>query len=815
MHKLLKRQKRRACKDSVDGALDIERLQELVNAAYEEADTERKMTQRSLSLMSDEMRELNDGIKDEAKARLQAQMQLMAAIESLDQAFSVFDSDDCLVVCNKNYLDFWMTGAEHLVKPGMTFEEILKIRFDHVLTDDQRSVGRDVWVAERVQRHITPRAPWEQQLSDGRWILTGETVTEDGGLVTIHNDITNFKQREQEALENERLLERQNSVLMELTKSPALSTGDLDTAFKEITEAAAKVVNVERVSIWMFNEDHTKIVCEDLYELGLDQHSKPPDFRATDYPNYFRALGENRTIAVDDVTSDPRKSELSEHFLKPLKVNSVIDAPIRGLGSIEGTICFGHVGPNRQWQQHESDFASSLADLVSMALKARDRELVQQEILTAKESLQRHNDVLVSLAKSQALANGDLDTALHEITEAAANVLEVERVGIWMIYADTSKFQCLDLFEKSANRHTQVPDFEAEKYPNYFKALKEQRTIAVSDVYTDPRKAGYAEELLKPRNISSVIDAPIRGLGCLEGVITIGHVGPKREWKDHESSFVTSLADLVSLAFRARDREHSRKEMLTAKEQAEAANKAKSEFLANMSHELRTPLNAVIGFSEILRQEGADKIDGDLRRQYAQDINDGGQHLLSLISDILDLSKIEAGKLELHEEKIDLKEATEASLHLIRQKALQSELELIVNIPENIPYLWADRRAYKQILLNLLSNAVKFTMSGGVVTITLSVNQDDCLQVLVADNGIGVRESDMEKILQPFIQADGSLSRKHEGTGLGLPLVKSLIEQHGGRLVIDSIFGKGTNVSVLFPAERLQADFKILSMVSR
>lgn len=258
--------------------------------------------------------------------------------------------------------------------------------------------------------------------------------------------------------------------------------------------------------------------------------------------------------------------------------------------------------------------------------------------------------------------------------------------------------------------------------------------------------------------------------------------------------FVSTYHDVTA-------RKQAQQMLFDTKERAEAANRAKSEFLANMSHELRTPLNAIIGFSQIMTQETLGPLGNPAYQEYANHIQESGQHLLAIINDILDLSKVEAGKTTLTESEVDLASTAKSCLRLVEDRAAAGKVTLRADIPAQLPLIRADERLIRQIMLNLLSNGVKFTPAGGSVSMTITV--DSGLILAVADTGIGIADADMPKALTPFMQLDNSLSRKFEGTGLGLPLVASFVRLHGGTMSLRSKPGEGTTVTIWLPEERL------------
>ena len=251
------------------------------------------------------------------------------------------------------------------------------------------------------------------------------------------------------------------------------------------------------------------------------------------------------------------------------------------------------------------------------------------------------------------------------------------------------------------------------------------------------------------------------------------------------------------------EQKQAEKNMIAAMHAAEVANRSKSEFVANMSHELRTPLNAIIGFSEIMADEYLGPVGSPKYLEYAKDINGSGTHLLEIINNMLDLSKVEAGKFELQEDNIDIPAALKACVTLVQGLAEKRGVVIENNAPSDLPALYADERNLKQILLNLLTNAIKFTPAEGKVTIEAWCRQDTGYIFTITDTGKGIAEEDIPMVLSPFGQVESALSRIEQGTGLGLPLTKSFVELHGGSLDLRSTVGAGTTVTVRFPATRI------------
>lgn len=270
---------------------------------------------------------------------------------------------------------------------------------------------------------------------------------------------------------------------------------------------------------------------------------------------------------------------------------------------------------------------------------------------------------------------------------------------------------------------------------------------------------------------------------------------PVRDKTGKIKNFVAIIEDVT-------ERKRSEEKLILAMQDAENANQAKSSFLANMSHEFRTPLNAILGFAETIKMEILGPLKHDKYSEYIDHIYDSAQHLMQLVEEILDLSKIESGRQDINEKKIDVADLIMNCLALVNEQARKAEVNIDGKIEEMLPPLLADERMTKQVLLNLLSNAIKFTAKGGAVKLRAFLSGDGHIKIVASDTGIGISREDYEKVFSVFGQAESILTRSHEGSGLGLPISRRLIELHGGTLDLESVLGEGTIVTITFPTQR-------------
>ncbi|MBH0181368.1 MAG: response regulator [Nitrospira sp.] len=407
--------------------------------------------------------------------------------------------------------------------------------------------------------------------------------------------------------------------------------------------------------------------------------------------------------------------------------------------------------------------------------------------------LEESQETLLKLAQDEALSGGNLSRSFQAITEACCRLLRVERAGVWLFTDHRDAIALIDLFESRLHRHSAGTTLPSAHYPAYFRSLiDEERAIVVHDAAHDPRTKEFTQHYLTPFKIGAMLDAPIRQKGTVVGVLCAEQVGTTRRWNIQEEQVASSLATMATLAIDAAGRREGEQALRDAKEAAEVANRAKSEFLANMSHEIRTPMNAIIGMADLLWETALTSE----QRKYLRIFRRAGGTLLTLINDILDLSKIESGHLELDSVDFDLHEAIDRALEMSAMRANEKSLELVCRIAPDVPAsLIGDPTRLIQIFVNLIGNALKFTDKGSVVvqvTNDKDARTPGAIQFSVSDTGIGIPTDQLAAIFARFTQVHRSSTKQYGGTGLGLAITKQLVELMNGRIWAESVVGTGS-----------------------
>jgi PAS domain S-box-containing protein len=571
--------------------------------------------------------------------------------------------------------------------------------------------------------------------------------------VLVVRDITESQANQEGVRNTQNVRRKQNQTLVQLARSKTFQQEPLNAVLREITEAAAETLLVARVSVWLFNQDASVLECMDLYDVSQQVHTCGQSLFKQRYPVYFQTLEEERSIAVYDAINDKRTQELSATYLSVFGVKSLLDAPIWVGGRLLGVVCHEHCGAMRHWTAEEEYFASSIADFVSLAIEARERN-------TAQEALRK------SEAQFQA-------------------IFELSSIGIGLVdmkaqIVDANPALCQMLGYQRA-------DLCGKHFTNYIcpeKGDKELYKQLITENSTDIKQLDEKPHL----NIERAFlhrDGRLVWTKLSVSVIP-GSLG--------EPEYFLAIIDDIS------ERKQTEIKLRTSQAAAEAGSRAKSEFLATMSHELRTPLNAIMGLSQLLQEEIVGSLN-EKQKEYIDCIYSSGEHLLSLINDILDLSKVEAGKEELFLVPLLVIDVCNDVLSIVSDRATIKGLKLTYEIDTQANICIADERRIKQMLLNLLTNAIKFTPTGEVALIVKKVSEG--ITFTVSDTGIGIDANQFQFLFEPFKQLDSRLNRQYEGTGLGLALTRKLARLHGGDVTVTSTLGAGSQFTLFLPDQEI------------
>jgi PAS domain S-box-containing protein len=581
---------------------------------------------------------------------------------------------------------------------------------------------------------------------DPIWVLAASRLTtwrEEPAVLTVFHDISDQLAAEASLRSSERRLVAQSHALTALTTQYTNPGERFADRLRSILQISARALQVARLSLWRFDNPRENIRCEGLYLLGLDCFDSGMVLNRGAAPGYFAALERERVIAAGDALTDPRTSQFSDTYLLPHNIGAMLDVPLRHDNITVGVLCAEHVGTSRTWTVDEQNFAIAVGNLIVVAIAEEER----------RNALER-------LAESEARSRLIVDTA-HD---AFIGIDSTGRIVAWNAQAEATFGWTRDEALGRNLAETIVPLGFRDAHNNGMRRFHE---TGEAPVVNQRLELTALHRTGREFPIELTITSPMHF--------------------DNGFFFGAFLRDIS-------DRRERDAELRHAKESAEAATRAKSEFLAHMSHELRTPLNGVLGYAQLLQR---DRTLGPGHREALDAISKCGSQLLDLINDILDLSKIEAGRLEIDEEPTDLARLANDIRYVVAESATRKGLNLTLAVDDDLPqWVMLDGRHLRQVLLNLLGNAIKFTATGDV---HLTVTRADVarLQFDVSDTGAGIEPEALTEIFAAFAQARAGSAAG--GTGLGLAISDRLIAQMGGQLKVESILGEGSRFWFTLP----------------
>ena len=732
---------------------------------------------------------------------------LTDAINSLPDGFVLWDADDRLVLWNDRFIERHPQRDE-IVHVGTPFTAMIERTAENLRKKigDRATAG---WLVERIRHHEAAEGAYEMMTAIGRWLTVTERKTQEGYTVGIYSDVTDRKRSEDEL----RGSEERHRRLIQLSPDAILVHRDSTIVFANDTAVSmfgAKSIDEmigRNVLDFALPENHLRIIAR----RNKVVESEPSSFMQSQYRTVdgdarhcesaiarFAWKGEDAFLTIIRDIGDRVEAERQQAIF-----SAVLDQAADSIEITSADLKITYVNPAfEQMTGYSFDEVIGKSPGALFRPPGHDPELydaIEQTLWTGRPWA----GILPACRKDGSVFQQEVSVSpVFDESGSIENFVAIKRDITERIETETELRESEERYRKLLSLTPDAIYVHVESIV----VLVNEAAVEMFGAEDEKDLIGRSVYELVHKDFHSNVKNNLTAMFS-DGIETLRfehrrtRLDGSEFWANTSATPLTWQGGKGSLVI-VRDitqERNANQRLVKAMEVAEVANKSKSEFLANMSHELRTPLNAIIGFSEIMQSEMFGPIGADRYREYSFNIHESGMLLLHVINDILDLSKVEAGKMQPNLAEIVVADVVAASMRMFNRSAVTAGVTIESRMPADLPRVWADERMVKQMLMNLVSNAVKFTPSGGRIRVKARQQGPDFIEISVIDNGIGISGEDLTHVMEPFYQSGQVTADRVQGTGLGLPLVSSFAELHGGDFRLGSRPGLGTRAVITLP----------------